>query len=165
MDFKIWNSSRSEKVIEVFLYPNSTHLGKKIEVSATISDGIKLMKEKGLVEVVDWIGGNVSEVEPMRDVFISYLGVNHSVFGINESTVWTGFANAPMTLVVEHYLFISENWELELARHVMIPPYDWIQVYARQRSELSPIWAGKINSWSSGNWTIVELKPPETIYR
>ena len=82
----------------------------------------------------------------MRDVFTSYLALNYPNFGIDENTTWIGYVNAPMTLVVEHFLFISEKWELELSKHVMIPPYDWVQVYIRPRSQISSIWAGRIDS-------------------
>lgn len=165
MEYKIWNNTIYEKVIEIFLYPNNTHLDTEIKIMVEISNGQRNLLEFGYVSIVNWTGANIEEVEPMKDVFTSYLAQNYPNFGIDENTEWIGFANAPMILVVEHFLFISENWELELSRHVMIPPYNWVQVYIRPRSQISPIWAGKINSWSDENHTISAIDPPLQIYR
>ena len=165
MGYQIWNTTLYEKVIEIFLYPNITHLDTEIEIMVELSNNQRDLKEFGYVNIINWTCANIEEVEPIKDSYISYLALNYPNFGINENTKWTGFTSAPMTLVVEHFLFISENWELELSRHVMIPPYDWVKVYIRPRSQISPIWAGKIDSWSDENHTISEIDPPLQIYR
>jgi hypothetical protein len=165
MEFQIWNNTIYEKVIEIFLYPNITHIDTEIEITVELSNGQRDLKEFGYVNIINWTSTNIEEVKPMRDVFISYLALNYPNLGIDVCTRWIGFTNAPMTLVVEHFLFLSENWELELSRHVMIPPYDWVQGYIRPRSQISPIWAGKIDSWSDINHTVSEINPPPQIYR
>jgi hypothetical protein len=101
----------------------------------------------------------------MRDAFVSYFSSNKSSFGINETTIWDGFDNAPQILIVEHYLFRSEFWEMALSRHVMIAPHDWVRVYVRPRNQTAPIWSGIIESWSSGNYNVSEIDPPSSIYR
>ena len=146
MEFQIWNNIYYEKVIDVFLYPNNTHLNKEIEIRVGLSNDQESFNKFGYINIVNWTGANITQVEPMRDVFTSYLALNYPNFGIDENTTWIGYVNAPMTLVVEHFLFISEKWELELSKHVMIPPYDWVQVYIRPRSQISSIWAGRIDS-------------------
>jgi hypothetical protein len=37
--------------------------------------------------------------------------------------VWEGLPGT-WVLIVEHYLFFSTDWELDLSWHVMIPPDD-----------------------------------------
>jgi hypothetical protein len=165
MEYKVWNNKPSQKVLEVFINPNSTHLNNLIEVEAIVSNDNTMIKGSAIVEVIDWFPKNISEVVGMRNVFSSYLFVNKLSFGINESTIWDSFDNAPQILVVEHYLFRSEIWEMELSRHIMIAPHDWVQVYIRPRNQSKPIWAGVIESWSSGNHTVIEIEPPSVIYR
>jgi hypothetical protein len=53
--------------------------------------------------------------------------------GISSETVWIGTIVNPRILVVMHYMFYSENWEMYVTWHVMIPPYDWTKIYLRPR--------------------------------
>ncbi|MFX0011156.1 MAG: hypothetical protein ACFE9R_12630 [Candidatus Hermodarchaeota archaeon] len=165
LDYTLWDNTPKNKVLEIFIVPNSTHLNHKIEIEARVSNNNTIIKNSAFVEIINWTQSNISEVIGMRDVFISHFSLNEPTFNINESTIWEGFDNAPQILIVEHYLFRSEFWEMELSRHVMIAPYDWVKVYLRPRNQIKPIWEGIITSWSSGNHTIIETDPPPMIYR
>jgi len=165
MKYEIWENSPLIKVVEVFLYPNFTHLNSVIEIEAIVYSGGISKKAITTVQVVDWILDMPPEIESMRDEFVSYLSSNHTNFKINESTIWEELGRAPQILVVEHYLFKSAYWEMELAKHATIAPHDWVKIYLRSRSSLYPNWSGKISSWSSGNHTIFEIEPPDEIFR
>jgi hypothetical protein len=165
MNYETWETSSLSKLVEVFLYPNTTHLDEVIEIEAIISSRGISKKDYAFVQVIDWSIEITPLIEAMRDEFIIYLSNNHLNFKINKSTVWEGFGNTPRILIVEHYLFKSAYWEMELARHVTIAPHDWVEVYLRPRNSLSPNWSGNINSWSSGNYTILEIEPPDEIIR
>ena len=119
MKYEIWENTPLNKVIEVFLYPNITHLDKVIEIEATVSSRGISKKEYAIVQIINWTIEITPLIKAMRDEFVIYLSNNHSNFKINGSTVWEGFGNTPQRLVVEHYLFKSAFWEMELARHVM----------------------------------------------
>jgi len=164
LEYKIWNHL-IEKVIEIFLYPNASHLDKSIQIEAIVSNNYFNKTQYAEVKIVNWTLEIPSIVETMRDVFVSYMSVYHPNFKINEEIVWEEFGSTPFILVVEHYLFKSEFWEMELARHVMIAPYDWVIIYLRPRFTIYPNWSGTIKSWSSGNYTIIENEPPNIIYR
>ena len=73
--------------------------------------------------------------EEMRDRFIPWLAENHPELGIDETTAWDGTIVKPHWLVVSHYLFFSDEWELHVSWHVMIAPYDWARVELRRRYE------------------------------
>lgn len=165
LEYTVWNNSPQEKVLEIFINPNSTHLNHRIKIEASVSNNDTIIKSFAFVDIINWTQSNISEVINMRNIFISHLAINEPTFNINESISWEDFDNAPQILIVEHYLFRSEFWEMELSRHVMIAPYDWVKIYLRPRNQITPIWAGLIPSWSSGNHTIVEVEPPPTIYR
>ncbi len=164
-EYKIWENENLRKVVEVFIYPNITHLENTIEIEATAYSEEISKKDYSKVQVVNWTIEISPTIKAMRDEFVAYLSNNHINFKINGSTVWEGFGNAPQILVVEHYLFKSAFWEMELQRHVTIYPHDWVSVYLRPRSMISPYWSGSINSWSSGNHTVIETEPPNEIYR
>ncbi len=165
LEYKIWNNGQLERIVEIFLYPNIAHLNQMIEVEAIASSNNISDKDYAIIDIINWSSDILPLIKSMRDEFVSYLSSNHPEFKINESTVWEGFGNSPQILVVEHYLFKSDFWEMELARHVMIAPNDWVTIYLRPRSSLFPNWSGTINSWSSGNHTIIEIEPPEKIFR
>ncbi|MFX0003091.1 MAG: hypothetical protein ACFE9C_05945 [Candidatus Hodarchaeota archaeon] len=165
MEYEIWETAPLSKTIEVFLYPNTTHINNIIEVEATINSKGITKKDNAIVNVINWTIDISPEIITMRDEFVKYFSNNHSNFKINESTIWEWLGNPPQIIIVEHYLFKSTFWEMELARHVMIAPYDWVTVYLRPRYNIFPNWSGIINSWSSGNYTVVETEPPDEIFR
>ena len=83
----------------------------------------------------------------LRDKFIPWLAANHPEFGITSQTEWMPSIVRPNIVVVMYYLFFSEDWEMGLRWHVMIPPYDWAEIYLRHRtSEVAPSYAFKISS-------------------
>ena len=161
-DYVYWPQT---PLLEVFLYPNSSHIDTCIEVEVTLSVGDLIAHDSAFMLVWNWTFEGVEEVIEKRDVFIDYLAANHPELGINETTSWTPIFNCAGILIVGHYLFKSSQWEMEIAWHVMIQPYDWVQVYLRPRAEIQPSWAGEIESWSTDNQTIMEIEPPAEIYR
>lgn len=68
----------------------------------------------------------------MRSRFTSWLAENSPELGITSQTQWTGTMPSPL-LVVEHYLYFNDEWEMHLEWHVMIPPYDWVRMELRRR--------------------------------
>ncbi|MFX0005315.1 MAG: hypothetical protein ACFFA7_08475 [Promethearchaeota archaeon] len=43
--------------------------------------------------------------------------------------------------------------------------FDRVEIYLRLRLSLFPNWPGHINSWSSGDYRIIEVDSPTKIYR
>jgi hypothetical protein len=165
MNYEIWENSPLNILVEVFLYPNKTHIDNAIKIESIVSSEGISKKDYALVEVINWTMYSSPEIIAMRNEFINYLSNSHANFKINGTTIWDWLGNPPQIIIVEHYLFKSAFWEMELSRHVMIAPDDWVKVYLRPRSSLFPNWSGKIISWSSGNYTVVEEKPPTEIFR
>lgn len=83
----------------------------------------------------------------IRDRFVAWLAANHPEFGITNETEWTGTIVRPHVMVVMFYLYFSEEWEMGVSWHVMIPPHDWPRIYLRRRStEAQPSYAFEISS-------------------
>ena len=68
-------------------------------------------------------------------------------------------------LVVSHYSFWSAGWEMTIAWHNMIAPYDWTEVHLRQRGvDMAPSLAFRIDSVSE-SIEPHEVAPPEAVVR
>jgi hypothetical protein len=110
----------------------------------------------------DELGQYAAEI---RDMFIQWLAVNHPELGITGETNWTGTIVSPRWLVVTHYLFFSEDWEMHVSWHIMIPPYDWAKIDLRHRfTESQPSYAFEIPSLTAQDEPHA-VDPPETVWR
>lgn len=161
-DYTFWPVT---KLIEVFIYPTESNIDQCIEIELTFNCNSLIAKDTAFAYVWNWTSEEVSYASGMRDVFVNYLAEDNPEFGINETTVWTPIYNTAGIIIVTHYLFQSEQWEMEVAWHVMIAPSDWVHVYLRQRCDLEPSWGGEISSWSTDNETVIEVDPPIEIWR
>jgi hypothetical protein len=68
-------------------------------------------------------------------------------------------------LVVSHYAYYSDDWEMTIAWHNMIPPYDWSEIHLRQRGvDLTPSLAFRQDSISEASAPHA-VAPPEVVVR
>jgi len=134
-------------IAEAIVVPEETSKEEVFSVTITGNRG-GLKREKTItIELIpgeDDIGPYASE---LRDLFIPWLATNHPELGITNETEWTGTIVNPGILVVMHYIFYSDEWEMYLTWHVTIPPHDWTRIHLRHRfTELSPSHAFEISS-------------------
>lgn len=100
----------------------------------------------------------------MRDLFIPWLTEHRPALGIDETTAWAGTIVKPHWLVVSHYLYFSDEWEMHVSWHVMIPPYDWARIELRRRfEEMLPSLAFEVPSISASEPLVVSEIDPEGI--
>ena len=120
-------------------YPiDVTIMGERNGVQQSASAEVNLLSGEDTVE---------EEAAGYRDRFVEWLAENHTELGITEETEWTPTIVAPHILIVTHYLFFSDEWEMGLTWHVMIPPYDWARIYLRHRYDSTvPQYAYEISS-------------------
>jgi hypothetical protein len=97
---------------------------------------------------------------PLRDRFVEWLASERPELGITADTEWTPTIVQPHILVVSHYLFFSEEWEMGLQWHIMIAPHDWAHIYLRPRGELQPTHAFEIPSVSDATSVPREMEVP-----
>lgn len=108
----------------------------------------------------DWAADAAAHLAP----FISWLETNRPDLGITAQTEWAGTPGS-WVLIVNHYLYFSAEWELDIEWHVMIPPDDWSRIYLRKRfSEVAPSVAFEISS-VSGATAPHEIEPPDAMWR
>jgi hypothetical protein len=116
--------------------------------------------------IQQWDTGLLPEAISERDRIIPWLAANHPELGITSTTVWTPAMPNPV-LVVSHYLFYSEEWELHVAWHVMIPPYDWTKYELRRRRSETVYSTGFIIESRSAEPPLdpVAMTPENTLWR
>lgn len=135
------------QVAEVTVVPSEASVNETLTIAITGERHGLRRTETVAIEVImeeDTLGSYATE---MRDMFIPWLAANHPELGITNETEWTGTIVNPRILVVMHYIFISEEWEMYLTWHVTIPPHDWTRIYLRHRyTETRPSQAFEISS-------------------
>ncbi|NTW70964.1 MAG: hypothetical protein HGA49_01840 [Eubacteriaceae bacterium] len=153
------------QVAEVIVIPEKSSIGKSIEVTITGNRGRLTEKETIVFNVIEGEDDRKEYAEVLQSKFIKWLESNHPEFGIKSDTKWAGTMVSPQWLVVSHYLFFSDEWEMHMAWHVMIPPYDWVRIDLRHRfDEQKPSFAFEISSLD-GESEPIPIEVPESVWR
>jgi len=138
------------QVAEVTVTPTEADIGKNVSVTIQgARDGLKQTKTITfeVIEAEDSEETLGPEAVGIRNKFTQWLSTNHPELGITNETVWICTVVNPRILVVMHYMFLSEDWEMYVTWHVMIPPYDWARIYLRHRfNATAPSHAFEISS-------------------
>jgi hypothetical protein len=153
------------EVAEVVVIPAQASVGQIIEVTITGTRGSVTDEKVASFEVAEGEDDRQEYATELLNRFVSWLATDHPELGITEDTVWAGTTVSPIWLVVSHYLFFSEEWELHLEWHVMIPPSDWARIDLRHRfDELAPSYAFEISSVDADSEPVA-IEVPETVWR
>jgi hypothetical protein len=153
------------QVAEVVVIPAQASIGKTIKVTITGNRGSSTDKKVVSFDVVEGEDDRQEYAGELLDRFVSWLATNHPELGITGDTAWNGTMVSPVWLVVSHYLFFSEEWEVHISWHIMVPPYDWAKIDLRHRfDELEPSHAFEISSLNATSEP-VPTELPETVWR
>jgi hypothetical protein len=116
------------------------------------------------LKVFPMLDERAADAQPYFDLWVSRLAAAHPELGITADTAWEPVFVSTL-LVVSHYSYWSEEWEMTVAWHNMIPPYDWTEVHLRRRGvDTAPSLAFKIDS-VSGATAPYAVEPPEAVVR
>jgi hypothetical protein len=85
----------------------------------------------------------------LLSLFAGWLEQHQPALGITPETGFEGSMVAPRLLVVSHYMFDNDAYELGLSWHIMVPPDDWSELYLRPKDSLAPTRAFRLSSWSA----------------
>jgi hypothetical protein len=166
IEWNTWYRGNSSYLVEIFITPSISNIGSEIDIKLiTTSESRVTTIGRYSLDVINWTSSTEANILAIRDHFIHYIETNTTFSNLNSSTTWSFCGSPAQILIVEHYLFRSEYWEIEVSRHVMIAPHDWVQIYIRPRNNTSPIWSARINSWSTDNTSIFEIAPPSEVFR
>jgi hypothetical protein len=135
------------QVAEVTVTPTVASSNETFTVTITGERQGLAQTEEVTIEVIPGEDDLAEYASEMRGMFVPWLAINHPELGITDETEWTGTIVNPEILVVMHYIFFSEEWEMYVTWHVTIPPHDWTRIYLRRRfTELRPSHAFEISS-------------------
>jgi hypothetical protein len=159
------NTILEGQVAEVAVIPAKSSAGNDIVVTITGSrDGFSQEKTTSF-KVLDKEDLRGQDAAALLPKFTSWLAANHPELGITNDTKWEGTPVSPTILIVMHYLFFSEEWEVHISWHVTIAPSDWAKIDLRHRSDQTkPSYAFEISSRSAGEQPHA-IEPPATIWR
>lgn len=153
------------QVAQVVVTPAQASTGKTIKVTITGNQGSSTDKKVVSFNVVEGEDDRQEYAGELLDRFVSWLTTNHPEPGITGDTAWNGTMVSPVWLVVSHYLFFSEEWEVHLEWHVTMPPHDWAKIDLRHRfDELEPSYAFEISSLNADSEPL-PIEPPEAVWR
>jgi len=153
------------EVAEVVVIPAQASIGTIIEATITGTRGTATDEKVVSFEVAEGEDDRQEYATELLDKFVSWLATNHPELGITVDTVWNGTMVSPVWLVVSHYLFFSEEWELHIEWHIMVPPDDWARIDLRHRfDELAPSYAFEISSVDADSEPVA-IEVPETVWR
>jgi hypothetical protein len=153
------------EVAEVVVIPEQASIGTTIEVTITGNRDSESDEKVFSFEVAEGEDDRQEYAEMLLDRFVSWLAANHPELGITDDTAWDGTMVSPVWLVVSHYLFFSEEWEVHIEWHIMMPPDDWARIDLRHRfDELAPSYAFEISSVNATSEPI-PMEVPETVWR
>jgi hypothetical protein len=153
------------EVAEVVVIPAQASIGTTIEVTITGTRDSASDKKVVSFEVAEGEDDRQEYAEELLDRFVPWLATNHTELAITDDTAWNGTMVSPVWLVVSHYLFFSEKWEVHIEWHIMMPPDDWARIDLRHRfDELEPSYAFEISSVNATSEPI-PIEVPETVWR
>jgi hypothetical protein len=95
------------------------------------------------VEMFNWSSDNLTDAVVERDELIDWLEVEHPEFGVFSGMNSFAYITYPAHLIVEHWTFLYDNWEMRICYHVMIPPYNWSMLWLRPLGEVDAVFSAK----------------------
>ena len=157
------------EVAEVTVVPDATATETELTVTIEVATDDTTRTVTRTASVLPWDDDRGEQAAEILGLFTSWLAGNRLELNITPETEFEGTFLAPQLLVVSHYGFFNDEWEIGLAWHVMIPPDDFAEIYLRPRSALRPTLAFRIGSWQTaldkGGYQIAEVEPPFEVVR
>jgi hypothetical protein len=149
---------------EVWVVPAPATAETTASVTITATRGSITKTETRSIPIFPMIDERGADAQPHFERWVAWLASAHPELGITAATGWEpGFVS--ILLVVSHYAYFSDQWEMTIAWHNMIPPYDWSEVHLRKRGvDVRPSLAFRTDS-VSGATEPHEVEPPEVVVR
>jgi len=152
------------QVGEVWVIPGpaTTEVIDRVTFTATRAGVVRTAQRS--IKVMPMVDERAKDAQPYFERWIAWLTAAHPEPGITAETEWEPVFVSTF-LVVSHYSYYSDEWELTLSWHNMIPPHDWTEISLRHRgTETAPSIAFRIDSVSGGTAPHA-VTPPEAIVR
>jgi len=161
---KVIQPTNEKPVGEVWIVPDPTTAETTGTLAITASSGATVTTVERTFGVFPMADERGHDAQPYFERWIAWLAAAHPELGIDESTDWQPHFVSTL-LVVSHYAYVSDEWELTVAWHNMIPPDDWTEIHLRRRGvDLTPSLAFRQDSVADGTEPHA-VAPPEVVVR
>lgn len=151
-------------IAEIWVVPDPSSVEATASVSFTATRDTVVRTVTRTVPIFPMPDERAADAQPHFAWWTAWLAKNHPELGITAATKWTPRFVSTL-LVVSHYAYYSDTWELTVAWHNMIPPDDWSEIHLRRRgTEATPSIAYRQDSMK-GATTPHLVTPPETPVR
>lgn len=133
--------NESSRVVEITIRPDElTEINMhKIKLIAIHEESFKIIPLE--VEMFDCIAKDPSAyIIDKKDEFIKWIEGEHPEFGDFSEHDWFTYRTYSV-FEVEHWTFLSEDWEMRICCHITIPLYNWSKIRLRHRGEIDPVFA------------------------
>ncbi|MFA6569932.1 MAG: hypothetical protein WCT77_01710 [Bacteroidota bacterium] len=129
--------SSKDSVIDIILSPdeNINYGSYPIKLIASHKGTERALEMNA--DIVQW-GENINDALEKLYQFRTWIIDNKSQYQNIFDEYVNSYSTYPNILIVEHYTFITEKYEIRLCYHVMIPPYDWSKLWIRSRNKMEP---------------------------
>ena len=169
-DVSVRPSTISEgEVAEVTVIPQPTAVEGELTVTIMARTTDREQAVTKTTPVVPWADDRGEQGATILGLFTPWLAEHEPDLGISPDTEFTGTFVAPNLLIVSHYVFFSDAWEVGVSWHIMVPPDDFAEAYLRPRDALRPTRALRIGSWQTaldtGVVDVTEVEPPAEVVR
>ena len=127
-------------VNEVIVVPRPVKEGSEPASLRVVITAVRGTERTSVTRVLQVHAGTDTIADEARahlDLFLPWLEKEHPTLRLGPSTPMTGTINRNL-LVVDHYVFLTHYWEIDLSWHVMIPPDDWTRIQLRSRGSKVP---------------------------
>ncbi len=145
---------------EVWMVPDASTEEATVSTTIAATRGAFSHSEKRTTKVMPFEDSRQAEAQPYFEMWTSWLATNHPEFGITATTKWdSSFVLA--LLIVSHYAYFSDDWEMKVSWHIMVKPDDFTEVYLRHRgTDTTWTHAFRMDSFS-GKTAVHEIPPPD----
>jgi hypothetical protein len=151
----------ADSVFNIILAPMTTIKTGRYSIKIISShNGAEKTKELS-VEIYYW-SGNFDDAKTRLTEFRQWVEHNKPQY----SSLFIGnpriYSTYPQTLIVEHYTFLNDFYEMRMCYHVMIPPYDWSKLCIRRLDKTEPELA--LMRDTNGDITIIPVGDYPSLY-
>lgn len=153
------------EVAEFTLVADPEDIGTTVTLDLAAECGDSRVARSMEIEVVDWDDTIQSQAIELRERFVSHLEAEMPELGISQATEWVPSITKPQILVVMHYLFFSDDWEMGIMWHVTVPEHAWSRMYLRPRDQMQPTVGLEIPSYPDSESAPVPWEPPAEVDR
>jgi probable HAF family extracellular repeat protein len=130
-------------IAEVIVQPDDTTVDGDYVVTVEATSGQQSHSVQVVVNISIWGTSEPWYAIIKFNEFLPWLEQNHPEVGDLSVEDWWIYQTYTHILIVEHWTFLSDNWEVRLQIHATVPPHNWTKLWIRPRDALMGLFAVK----------------------